>query len=115
MNIAPTARASHVAERPEAPNCVATRAAHQATNRFQSVPLKLKTSPRNRKDSALLGASGAMNCGKNARKKSATLGFSTFVSKPCRNTVESGAGGSDAEVVGSRGRESRNETPTYSR
>src|SRR2546430_14337238 len=69
------------------------RAADQATSRFQSVPLKLKTAPRKRKSRGLLEASEAMNCGKNARKNRATFGFSTFVRKPWTNTVRKVAGG----------------------
>src|SRR5438270_13598813 len=68
------------------------RAADQPTSRFQSVPLKLKTAPRKRNASGLLGASESMNCGKNARKNRATFGFSTFVRKPWMNTVRKVAG-----------------------
>src|SRR5258706_14281407 len=71
------------------------RAADQATSRFQSVPLKLKTAPRKRNASGLLGASESMNCGKNARKNRATFGFSTFVRKPWMNTVRKVAGGKE--------------------
>src|SRR5437762_1910620 len=90
-NRAPTVRFSHNARRLDALKRPATRAADQATNRFQRVPLKMNTMPRNRKASGLLGAPGSTNCGRNARKKSATFGLRTLVRKPCRNTVRSPA------------------------
>src|SRR2546426_9973556 len=77
-NKAPTVRFSHNARRLEALKRPATRAADQATSRFQSVPLKMNTVPRNRKASGLLGAPGSTNCGRNARKKSATFGLRTL-------------------------------------
>ena len=58
------------------------RAVDQAMNRFHSVPLKSKMAPSSRNAAAFDGASVATNCGRNARKNSATLGFKTFVRKP---------------------------------
>src|SRR5437762_4165510 len=93
------------------------RAADQPTSRFQSVPLKLKTAPRKRKASGLLGAFESMNCGKNARKNRATFGFSTFVRKPWTNTVRKVAG-ANATARPARGDEREERIkgmPTYTR
>src|SRR5258707_754505 len=54
----------------EAPH---TRAKHH------TVPLKMNTPPRNKKDRILDSAVVATNCGRNARKNTAILGFKTFV------------------------------------
>ena len=89
----PNERFSQVAARPPAASRRPTPDADQATRRFHSVPLKLKMAPSSRNASALCGASASMNCGRNARKKSATLGFSTLVRNPCANTRGSAAGG----------------------
>ena len=53
------------------------------------MPLKMKIRPSAMKASALCGASAATNCGRKARKNSATLGLSTLVSAPCQNTFDS--------------------------
>src|SRR5687768_13443913 len=102
MNIAPTVRVSQEAKRLDARKCAAMLAADHATKRFQSVPLMLKTSPRNRKDSALFEVAGSMNWGRKARKNSATLGFRTLVSRPCENIVRSRAGASAGACAGTR-------------
>src|SRR4029450_10454704 len=60
---------------------------------FPSVALKLTLAPSSTNASALCGASVAMNCGRKARKKSATFGFSTLVRKPCTKIRDSDAGG----------------------
>src|ERR1700676_358438 len=64
-------------------------AANAATARHQSVPLKMKIRPSSAKAAALCGESAATNCGRKARKNSATFGLSRLVSAPCRNTWRS--------------------------
>src|SRR5579863_4217032 len=63
----------------------AARAVNTATAIHQSVPLKMKIEPRSTKATALWGESAATNCGRKARKNSATFGFNTLVSAPCKN------------------------------
>src|SRR6478735_3883740 len=89
-NIAPMERLSQSAPRPRRMP-PATRCADHATKRFQKTLFTLKSTPSAAKASALCGASAAMNCGTNARKKSATFGLSALVRKPCQKTVESRA------------------------
>ena len=86
-------RDEHSAERPVEPGHRALPGARgggrgpttdHATSRFHSNPLQLKIAPSSTNASALCGASAAMNCGRKARKKSATFGFSTLVSNALR-------------------------------
>src|ERR1043166_9739085 len=70
---------------------LAAFAAEAATKRHQSVPLKIKTAPSSRKASGLCWEAPSTNCGRKARKNSATLGLSTLVSAPCQNTDASEA------------------------
>ena len=53
------------------------------------MPLEMKIRPSDRKASVLWADSAATNCGRKARKNSATFGLSTLVSAPCQNTRES--------------------------
>src|ERR1700688_3570522 len=78
----PTQRLNHVLTVSLAAKRLLMRAVDQATSKFQIVPFKSKIAPRNRNASGLDGASDKTNCGRNARKKSATLGFKTYVRKP---------------------------------
>src|ERR1700730_19157873 len=78
----PTQRLNHCLNRSPAPSRVLIRAVDQATSKFQIVPLKSKIAPRNKKANGFDGASDKTNCGRNARKNSATLGIKTFVSNP---------------------------------
>src|SRR3984957_3763166 len=68
------------------------RAVDHATNRFHSVPLKSNMPPRKRNASGFELASEATNCGRNARKNNATLGFKTLVRKPWTKTLRIEAG-----------------------
>ena len=52
--------------------------------------------PSTRKLKALSGAAASMNCGRKARKNSATFGLSTFVSRPWRKVRPSGGASSAA-------------------
>jgi len=78
----PTQRLSHFLNEPLAASRPLIRAVDQATNKFHIVPLKSKIAPRNKNANGFDGASDKTNCGRNARKNSATLGFKTFVRKP---------------------------------
>ncbi|MNG41496.1 hypothetical protein D3C84_1307150 [compost metagenome] len=60
------------------------KAVEKASRWHQIMPLILKMQPSTMKASAFSGAAGSMNWGTKARKKSATLGLSTLVSRPCR-------------------------------
>ena len=60
------------------------------------IAFTLNSTPSSTKASALLSVPGAMNCGTKARKKMATLGLSTLVQKPPRNTLRSGVCGAGA-------------------
>jgi len=53
--------------------------------------LNINTSPRNRNAASFDGADGSTNCGRNARKKSATFGFRTFVRKPALKICHDGS------------------------
>src|ERR1700730_15996343 len=55
--------------------------------RHQIVPVVTKVSPRIRKAKTFMLDAGSMNCGRKARKNSATLGFNRFVKTPCRNAA----------------------------
>jgi hypothetical protein len=48
--------------------------------------MKMKINPSRRKAIALRGEFAATNCGRKARKNSATFGLSTLVSAACQNT-----------------------------
>ena len=56
--------------------------ANQARTRHQIVPVVTKVRPRRRKAVVFEGAAASMNCGRKARKKSATFGFRIFVTIP---------------------------------
>src|ERR1700733_10242781 len=94
-----------------------SRAVDHATNRFHSVPLKSNMPPRKRNARGFEPASEATNCGRNARKNSATLGFKTLVRKPWTKMLRIEAGrtamapGGDSEAPAER----ISEMPTYSR
>src|ERR1700685_2137597 len=66
-----------------------SRAAANARIRHQIVPVVTKVAPSARKSSVLEVLAGLMNCGRNARKKSATFGFSTLLRIPCANADQS--------------------------
>ena len=78
---------------------VAIQAAASAQPAFTNTLFTLNRLPRAMNTSALLSASGAMNCGTKARKKIATLGLSAFVRNPPTNTFHSGS----ADVLESLG------------
>ena len=91
-------------------------AAKAATPRHHSVPLKMKIRPSIRKASVLCGGSAATNCGRKARKNSATFGLSALVSAPCQNTRRSDVSSPGAIAsAGGRGRDSSIWTPVNSR
>src|SRR6185503_9771811 len=70
-------------------NRALTADAAHARKRHHRVPLTMKRAPRKRNARTRDSASGATNCGRNARKNSATFGLSTLVSRPVRNTAQS--------------------------
>ena len=51
------------------------------------VPVVTNVRPSATNAGTLAVDAGSMNCGRNARKKSATLGLSTFVNMPWRNAA----------------------------
>src|SRR2546423_10822070 len=74
------------------PDCLtrpAAMAENAATPTQKSVPLKMKIRPSSTNAAALCGESDATNCGRNARKNSATFGLSALVRAPCKNTCRS--------------------------
>ena len=75
---------------------VAHGLAASAQPTLTGMALMLNSTPSSTKASALLSVPGAMNCGTKARKKMATLGLSTLVQKPPRNTLRSGVCGAGA-------------------
>src|ERR1700722_4154951 len=81
-NRLPTQRLNQVLNWSLAPSRLLIRTVDQATSRFQIVPLKSKIAPRKRNANGFDGASDETNCGRNARKNSATLGFNMLVRKP---------------------------------
>lgn len=84
---APIVRFSHLFTTPDRRSCDAMLEEAQATKRLQSVPFKLNNMPRNKRAILLFSAFGEMNCGKNARKNTATFGLRAFVRNPCQNIV----------------------------
>ena len=56
--------------------------ANQARMRHQIVPVVTKVSPSKINAGTFAFDAGSMNCGRNARKKSATFGFRMFVNTP---------------------------------
>ena len=61
---------------------------NQARQRHQIVLVMTKEMPSIRNAIGLDWLSAEMNCGRNARKKRATLGLSALVIKPCLNAAE---------------------------
>src|ERR1700730_9752396 len=88
----PTQRLNHFLNWSLAPSRPLIRAVDQAISKFQIVPLKSKIAPRSRNANGFDGASDKTNCGRNARKNSATLGFKTFVRKPWKKMPRIGVG-----------------------
>ena len=64
-------------------------AARYATAMFTSVPEQLNRQPSTTICSATEPRSGSTNCGRNARKNSATFGFRMFVTAPWRKIAHS--------------------------
>src|SRR5215207_11701150 len=64
-------------------------AARYATPTFTIVPEQLNRHPSTTICSATEPRSGSTNCGRNARKNSATFGFRMLVTAPWRKTVHS--------------------------
>src|SRR5579862_2205159 len=58
--------------------------ANHTSTRHHAVPVVMKSPPRNRNASTREDEPGSTNCGRNARKNSATLGLSRLVSRPAR-------------------------------
>jgi hypothetical protein len=87
-NSAPTVRLSHwpisLLVRKRSLNV----AAKHASTRHHMVPVVTKVKPRRRNAITFVFDAGSMNCGRNARKKSATFGFRTFVRMPWRNAAK---------------------------
>ena len=105
-----------------APARLAIHAAASAQPAFTGMALTLNSTPSSTKARALLSVPGAMNCGTKARKNSATLGLSTLVQKPPRNTLcsEAATGGADcaaamAAPLPPPARENSMRTPIHSR
>ncbi len=69
------------------------KATTAANPTFTAVPLTAKIEPSTTNAGSLLGVAASMNCGRKARKNSATFGFSALVRKPCTNTRANGAAG----------------------
>jgi hypothetical protein len=115
--MAPAMRSSQCMPFCTAPTREASQAAASAQPMLTHRPLKLNSRPSSRKASALFSTAGAMNCGTNARKNNATLGFSAFVQKPRRKIVfksaTTGLAPSSAMAEGARDINMRR--PTYSR
>src|SRR5438132_13420515 len=61
--------------------------ANQARMRHQIVPVVTNVRPSVMNAAIFIFDAGSMNCGRKARKKSATFGLSTFVKTPCRNAA----------------------------
>src|SRR4030095_5742240 len=79
----PTARLSQAVIVGFARNRSLSEDANHARMRHQIVPVVTNVNPRVTKARILLLVPGSMNCGRNARKNSATLGFRTLVRTPC--------------------------------
>ena len=58
------------------------REENRTNSKHQVVPVTIKVMPRQRKGSNPYVLDGAINWGKNDRKKRATFGFKTFVINP---------------------------------
>src|SRR3954464_12692201 len=74
------------------PDCLrrpAAVAANAATPMHHSVPLTTKIRPSTTNAAARFGESELTNCGRKARKNSATFGLSALVRAPCKNTCRS--------------------------
>src|SRR5919197_3386607 len=80
--------------------------ASSATATFTTVPWTSKSRPSSTICPTAGPAAGSTNCGRKARKKSATFGFSTFVSTACAKIVLSNACWSGAVAPVFRGRRS---------
>src|SRR4029450_14149588 len=79
----PTARLSQAVIVGFARNRSLNEDANHARMRHQIVPVVTNVNPSVTKARILLLVPGSMNCGRNARKNSATLGFRTLVRTPC--------------------------------
>src|SRR4029453_16701561 len=79
----PTARLSQAVIVGFARNRSLKADANHARMRHQIVPIVTNVNPSVTKARILLLVAGSMNCGRNARKNSATFGFSTLVKTPC--------------------------------
>src|SRR6266576_4688150 len=60
---------------------------NRARTRHQIVPVVTNVKPRIRNARTLLLDAGSMNCGRKARKNSATFGFRMLVRTSCRNAA----------------------------
>ena len=88
--------------------------AASATPTFTAVPDTSNASPSATICHPTSPLAGSTNCGRNARKNSATFGLSTFVTTPCRNTRHSDTGAS-SPFAPTVPRSSHVRTPRYSR
>src|SRR5882724_10644771 len=78
-NSAPAVRLSHCAIVSFVRNRSLKAEANHARMRHQIVPVVTNAKPRIRNANTLTFDAGSMNCGRKARKKRATFGFSTLV------------------------------------
>src|ERR1700683_858719 len=89
MKRAPAARSISVRAAGFAAKKRLSRAAAKARIRHHIVPVVTKVAPSARKSSVLEVLAGLMNCGRNARKNSATFGLSTLLTIPWANADQS--------------------------
>src|SRR5882724_1570455 len=85
---APAGRLSHCAAVSFARKRSLKTEANHARIKHQIVPVATNVRPRKRSARTVVPDAGSMNCGRKARKKSATFGFRTLVNTPCRNAAE---------------------------
>src|SRR5439155_19544688 len=84
---APAVRLSYCEMVSSARNRSLRAEANRARIKHQIVPVATNVSPRVMNAAIFMFDAGSMNCGRNARKNSATLGLSMLVRIPCRNAA----------------------------
>src|SRR6266404_4035837 len=84
---APAVRLSHCAAVSFARKRSLKAEANHARLKHQIVPVVTNVRPRKRNARTFVPDAGSMNCGRKARKKSATFGFRILVNTPCRNAA----------------------------
>ena len=82
MNTEPTTRFNHRVMVRFVRSLSLKLAENHAKTRHQIVPVVTNVKPRTINAGIFAGEAGSMNCGRKAKKNSATLGFNTFVTTP---------------------------------